>query len=281
MVKGMNDAAYYETILIPDNRFPVRLIWETMPAGNIFYRHWHEHLELWYLKKGRTEIASGSKTAFLNAGDLAVFHPNELHSGFGLHSEQEFCCIIISPAFFESGYAESRTLFESFIHQDHTVSTLFRDIFKEYQYQNAGFDYAVKGKIYELIVYLIRNYAAETLTGRQLFAHEKSLERMRIVLQYIEENLAKQINTATLAKLLHMSQYHFCRLFREATGRSVVQYVNEMRIDKACRILKETNLNITEAGLTVGFSDSNYFSRTFKKYCGITPSGYRKACEQE
>lgn len=75
--------------------------------------------------------------------------------------------------------------------------------------------------------------------------------------------------------LLNVSKYHFCHLFKEATGKTVVQYINDVRLDKAYHLLKNTDMNITQISMSVGFNDMNYFSRLFRKYKNVPPSKVR------
>mgnify|MGYP001943253646 FL=1 len=72
-----------------------------------------------------------------------------------------------------------------------------------------------------------------------------------------------------------MSRSHFCRLFKEVTGQTLIEYVNDIRLSKAKAMLQDPNLSITEIALSTGFSDINYFSRLFKKTYQISPSGMR------
>lgn len=86
------------------------------------------------------------------------------------------------------------------------------------------------------------------------------MERLKAIIQYIERNYAEKITVAEAARLASLSPYHFCRVFKKATGRSFVEYVNLYRI----RIAEKA-----------GFCTVNYFAELFKRYRGCTPSQYR------
>ena len=111
-------------------------------------------------------------------------------------------------------------------------------------------------------------------------ARVNKLERIQPVMNYIESNYNTDITYPELAKLLNVSKYHFCHLFKEATGKTVVQYINDIRIDKAYNLLKNTDMNITQVSMSVGFNDMNYFSRLFRKHKNVSPSKVR-SCEKK
>ncbi|MGH2543707.1 MAG: helix-turn-helix domain-containing protein [Ardenticatenaceae bacterium] len=73
-----------------------------------------------------------------------------------------------------------------------------------------------------------------------------------------------------------MSRNHFMRLYKQAFHTSPMDYVIRLRIQKACELLKEPSLTVSQVALEVGFSDSNYFSRQFKRVTGRNPTSFRK-----
>lgn len=75
--------------------------------------------------------------------------------------------------------------------------------------------------------------------------------------------------------MLHLNKDYFCRLFKKATGTSVIEYLNFARVCKAEELLK-SDMNITDIAYTVGFSSLSYFNRSFNKYKGYSPTCYRK-----
>ena len=80
-----------------------------------------------------------------------------------------------------------------------------------------------------------------------------------------------------LARCSHMSSGHFSRMFKAVTGKTVKQYINELRLSKAAGLLKNTDMTVTETAIYCGFSDSNYFSRLFKRTYDKTPCEYRNS----
>ena len=96
------------------------------------------------------------------------------------------------------------------------------------------------------------------------------------VIEYIHRNQRQSINLGHLAHEMRMSVPTFCRFFRRATGKSLVDYVNDWRISHACALLAETTLPILSISGLAGFDNLSHFNRQFFRRRGLTPRDYRK-----
>ena len=88
---------------------------------------------------------------------------------------------------------------------------------------------------------------------------------------------AEPLNLSLLANSFCISVSYLQHTFKAQTGYSIIDYLNRTRIDNAAKLLRETDLHISEISEKVGFPDYNYFSRVFKKYKSLTPSEFRKS----
>lgn len=93
---------------------------------------------------------------------------------------------------------------------------------------------------------------------------------------YIKKNFSTDLSLYVVARHVNISPYYFSKLFKEGRGENYVDYVTKMRISHAKGLLQDTQKSIKEICLESGYSDPNYFSRTFKKCTGLTPSEYRE-----
>jgi AraC family transcriptional regulator len=125
-----------------------------------------------------------------------------------------------------------------------------------------------------LAVHLLRHHAT---TQPRLVTYEGGLppHHLRHILDYMDAHLSQDIKLADLAGLLGMSQFHFSRLFKQALGISPYQYLIQQRVERAKRLLKQTNHAITDIALDCGFSSHSHLSKQFRQITGITPKAYR------
>lgn len=106
---------------------------------------------------------------------------------------------------------------------------------------------------------------------------EEYIHRIHNVQDYIEHNMEKNITIEELAEVAGFSKYHFSRIFSSVLQESLAHYVNRIRMEKALFLLAHRpDLNMTDIAYEMGFTDSAIFSRAFRNYYGMTPSGYRR-----
>ena len=136
---------------------------------------------------------------------------------------------------------------------------------------NPGYRVMATGFFMELTVFLSRCYSEKSAEG--------SLELLRIgdAIAHIETRYAEKISLEDLAQKAHLSARHFQRVFHKYVGRSPIDYLLHIRIDKAAELLQNTNHTITEIAFDCGFTDSNYLTRYFRKITTQTPGQYRKS----
>lgn len=159
------------------------------------------------------------------------------------------------------------------IHNDQTIRRLFLSIFEESEKKDIGYHVAMKGKLYELLTYLMRNFMIKNPEGINIAQKKKNLDRLNPVLHYIEKNyMNPSVTIDDMAKLANLSVGRFAHLFKDITGISPGTYLNNHRLEKAYSLLLDGQMNSSEAALTVGFSDYNNFSNQFKRLYHVTPS---------
>ncbi len=95
-------------------------------------------------------------------------------------------------------------------------------------------------------------------------------------MEYIENNVSKDISLNEISEMLNISSYYFSKLFKEETNEGFVEYLTRRRVEVAKEMLKDPARSIKEVGSSCGYSDPNYFSRIFKKATGMTPTEYKE-----
>ncbi|MBO6240938.1 MAG: helix-turn-helix domain-containing protein [Butyrivibrio sp.] len=104
---------------------------------------------------------------------------------------------------------------------------------------------------------------------------ERSNNIMKTALNYINDNFHKDISLDDVSRVVNISPYYFSKIFKEENGLNFIEYLTNIRIDKAKKLLEDTDLSIKEICISCGYTDPNYFSRSFKKNVGVTPTEYK------
>ncbi|WP_027408834.1 response regulator [Anoxybacteroides tepidamans] len=110
----------------------------------------------------------------------------------------------------------------------------------------------------------------------QPFASEKRPSMMEQVEEFLQENYHRDLSLEEVAQSVHLTPHYFSKLFKKQTGQTFIDYVTNLRIEKAKQLLHDERLNVKEISYDVGYKDPNYFSRVFKKMTNMTPKEYRQ-----
>ncbi|VGO17889.1 HTH-type transcriptional activator RhaR [Pontiella desulfatans] len=153
------------------------------------------------------------------------------------------------------------------------VERLAEEMEQECEEDAPGKEVALRAKLLELMVYLSRAYTSSDTTE----AH--ALLRVGNVIGALENDFSKDWKLEDLLKIAHMSRSNLMRVFRKATGQTPIEYLVRLRIQRAMEMLRNSDLSVTEIALEVGFNDSNYFTRQFRRILGESPRSFRQGKE--
>lgn len=258
----------YNTAAVKVSNFKV-------PMKQICFRiHWHERMEFILVRKGEMYIDSGNTIRKLHAGELAIFPPKMPHRGRTLDSVVDYDVIMFDIRSFYNDTElcktylptiyDGRAIFTTVTSEPNTI-----DCFNEIC-QNAKNDFLdTTANIYRFIFLLFKHSLVEL---RERTVQENSVMS---IIEYIEENYNQNITTATISEEFGYTSTHLCYKFRKAIGLSPMKYLNIYRLEKAYKLLKNGEQNISEIAFRCGFSDANYFTRCFKDHFGKAPSQFR------
>jgi AraC family transcriptional regulator len=158
--------------------------------------------------------------------------------------------------------------------KDNFLSALLETLHKELSSRNQSSSLFVQGIAQSLAGYLARTYAGETT-----YEHKGGLPgfRLRKVRHLMVTHLEDEFSLIRLAREAGMSEFHFSRAFKRTTGFKPSQYFIDLRMERARRLLRETNRSIIEIGLDVGYTSPSHFARIFRREVGISPNEYRRS----
>lgn len=280
--------SYGERCRYPDFRFHIQ--YSVFPERECPV-HTHDFAELVVVCHGRGMHVIDNQRYPVVAGDVFVVRPGDVH-GYSDIEGMAICNVVFDPeAFLKSnwdlcdlpGYHALFHLeplyrhvheFKSKLHLSeeklHYAYQLIARIEEEYIRRAPGFQAMIACHLGLLAGYLSRQYTEqETPASRELL----NLFRVR---NHIEENYREPITLDDLAQVAYMSKNSLLRAFSRCYGSSPIHYLIQHRLSKACELLRTRRCTITEAAHEVGFSDSNYFARQFRRAYGISPRDYRE-----
>jgi len=232
--------------------------------------NWHEDIEIEVCVDGEGEILlNGTKIPF-SKGSVAVINTNVIHHT-GTSSRLVYDCLIIKASFFKSFRINVEEInFESVFLSNSIVELIEKlklALEKDELCKNARINLI----LLKLIIDLIENHSHKTNSMVQT----KAFEKIKEVIKIIRKDYSKKINLESISLALHTDKYALCRLFKKATGQTVIQYLNNYRCQRAIELLKD-GCTVSEAAFMCGFDSTSFFTKTFKSIIGTLPSSYKK-----
>ena len=124
--------------------------------------------------------------------------------------------------------------------------------------------------------FLVENYTAAASKTPD-FRGGLPIRQLHKVEDYLNEHLAEEISVGALSELVALSPFHFCRVFKQTTGMSPLQFVTRERIARAQQLIRETSRSLIEIALEVGYTSPSHFAQVFRRVAGVTPTKFRDA----
>lgn len=105
---------------------------------------------------------------------------------------------------------------------------------------------------------------------------ESTNTRVKSIHEFLMLNYQEEINLEEIAGIVHMAPASACRFFKSSTGLTIFEYLNKIKIDYACKLLLNTDLNIVDISYDCGFNNLSHFNKQFRKFQGKTPTEFRR-----
>ena len=254
--------------------------------------HWHNYLEIAFVKQGKGVYYVENRTYEMNEGDIVVINNIEPHYMEVLphvnmimpvvmfepqlvwSSENQFDYQYMKPFFERSSNFNNRIDSKSEIGQK--IFELLTEIEDEYVNKTIGYKLMIKAKLLHIITYLIRHYQDTSKNSESITTKSKKLEKLGKVFEFINRNYSQKIGLNTLAELAYMSPNYFSAFFKLSTGFSPIEYLNKMRVAKSIEMLRGTDYSIAQIALECGFTNLANFNKIFKHFTETVPSQIRK-----
>jgi len=255
--------------------------------------HSHPELELVYVKESFGKRIIGNSVMPFEPGDM-VFLGSDLPHVW-LNDEMYYQGIstlkanaivvyfskdIFGPAFYE--LKETQKINELFFQAGKGISIIGKtnkQIAKKLEKLILKKDFEVIIGLFEILSLLSESQDRVYINNEAYSTAHKDSKKDRLseVFQYVNENYKKDIVLIEIAAIANMTPTSFCRMFKLKTKKSFVEYLNEIRVSKACKFLLETDLSMSEIAYECGYKTASNFNKLFKKFIGMTPSEFKKS----
>jgi len=252
----------------------------------------HETFEMVYIKSGEGIFEIGGQNVDVGPNDIVIIKPHQHHK-MNVTSNGGCDFIVLYFKFMnQAHHALSETSLEDFINfvsgkesgafiklkvtQKNDIIVLLNRILKEKSSDQLGSDLLNYLMLMELFVLISRALKAEWENSIKNKS-PKIKELMQSAIRFVLNNFEREISITDIAKYVFLSPSYFTRAFKEDTGFSPMQYLLNIRITRACELLKETDMKAGEIAHSVGFSNQQRFNDMFKKQIKMTPMQYKNS----
>ncbi len=259
----------------------------------VYPPHWHERIEIVYVLDDELKIGLNNSVYTLRNRDILIIGMGEVHYFLMQPKRCDRIIVQFELSMFEelTNLISGRRLLEPLITSDSprqsngfSVHAFFErvilDIYREIGHKETGFEFFLGARLYDLAAGIIRYIPNEKLCSAEKHKHLKKLELLEQVTKYIDKNFHKEISLADVSKHVNFSMYHFTRFFKNTTGMTFWQYLNNYKVSKAVNRLLNSTDSIAEVAFKSGFNSIKTFNRVFKQVKGSSPSEFKEAISE-
>ena len=202
-------------------------------------------------------------------GDIYLFPPGTRRSGiFGSGEPVEFIMVVFDLVFFDDSEEAFRDLMYHTRNSNGMLLQKFTKLWQCWTNEEKYHQLICRTMLQEILYLLLVSHSKSNIN--------MALKSAAPIEKYIRNNFTKKISLEDLSAISNRSVSYICKTFSEAYGISPKQYILELRLNQAKKLLQTSNLSISEISAQCGFNDVFYFSRQYKIKNGISPSAERK-----
>jgi len=253
-------------------------------------KHWHQEIEIIYFENGTFEYTCDTNKYIVEAPALAFVNSGVMH-GLKLEEGQKesalvFDCRMLSYEWYDESQSviiepliNQKIKLPPFIKPEDDIWDEVLDIYKKTlttaEQDNVSANLRIKLYLAELLTFLYDNDYLIAIEEKKA-ADAYQLENIQRAITYIKDNFDKKIKVSDVSNYVGMSEEYLCRYFKKKMGKTLTEYINEIRIDKASEKLRNTEDKVIDIAVQCGYDNISYFIKRFKRMKGISPLEYRK-----
>lgn len=250
-------------------------------------KHFHAHLEIYYLIAGERDYYIRGRNFRVRPGDLVVISGNVMHQTLPVQDKVHERILLeiytpmlstINRMFGAEPPEKMLTDVAGILHlptdDREYVVNLLQTLAQEMQLKKYGHETIVRCVLAELLAFIVRRTVQEP--SEHWESSETKNAKILEISNYLVAHSSEKIVLDELAQRFSISKFHLCRTFREVTGFTISEYVNASRVMRARELMMTTDLSIAEVAKEVGFESNTHFGKVFKQQMGKTPMYFRK-----
>lgn len=286
----------YEIVTTP-KRIPAKIVIHTDPG--VVLKHWHKDLELTYLYKGSATFSTNGRVSPIRSKELFLVNSGDVHSVIDYGDDVVTMITILISYNFIKDKCPDIDNFEFTLEgknknikrlkeiNEEIVNMYIKDmeingtplIFVDDENSNDKFHYLkIESLLYEILYILLNDFSLKKDTNLEL-KHERNLERLKIITDYIDENYKDNISLDEIAANYQLSKEYLATIFKKYIGITVGTYLKNLRLTSAYRDLMNSDYSINQLAFDNGFPNIKSFINSFKEHYGETPYKYKKSFE--
>ncbi|MDC7290611.1 AraC family transcriptional regulator [Blautia schinkii] len=246
--------------------------------------HWHDDIECIAVLSGQMQYNVNGEIITLKENEGIIINTRQIHFGFSAEKKEcEFICILLHPLILCSNSAYERDFVLPVLHNRNAAflklsadTSWQKEIMDSIKYMNSVKDeksapIKIQKAFLNIWILLYENIAPETRPKTQ----NADLSILKNMIGFIQQNYKMKISLSDIAASGAVGQSKCCRLFAKYIGQTPNAYLTRYRLNKSTELLKKMDSTVTEIAAAVGFGGSSYYAEAFRKWSGISPSGYR------
>lgn len=246
--------------------------------------HWHNEFEIIRVVKGSLSLFLNNIEYKLHSGDIIFIECGCLHRATPQDSLYE--CIVFDLNILNRQKNDAAQKYISPIinssvgvncmlnHSHSGIYTVASSLFSEIAKKAEFYELRVCGILFELFAQL---YSQGYIIPSAKTLHSQQSKTVSQLIDWIEKNYTDHITLQKLSEISGFSPKYLCRIFKEYTSKTPINYINGLRIENSCYEMTVKGKSITQAAFDSGFNDLSYFCKAFKKHLNMTPNQYKKS----
>ena len=271
-----------------DLKFPFKMY--SVQGEGIICAGFHERaMEIIEITLGNVLVQIGTEFAEAKAGDFLYVPPTMVFRVEAKEGEAGMRSMVFDSSIIEVNmenfdteifymfYVQSKNkivVFEEGHPVHDTLSQYMQESYDEYISKDVCYKLPIRANIYLMMTSLLRYYCGSKNELDRMIYH--NVMRLRPIITYIAEHYKEKIYIETMSEMITVSPDYFTKMFKDSIGRTPIDYINGLRINRAMQMLATTDISVNDISDDLGFSNSNYFHKIFKQYIETSPAAYRK-----